>query len=199
MTVLVVDDNVTLLKNLVKSLTLAKYEALGATSIKQASDLLKYYMPQVICLDIHLPDGNGLDFLATLRQAGFQVPAILMSSKLLPEGKERRTELESVNYLTKPFPLSAFGEMLEEVMGKDNRESFSTSQNQPEETPHSENADIEKNGPLSPLSAQSKRTSILISCESQSYLSPNTTIGTRPPDQFEVEPPPCILLETSPS
>lgn len=59
----------------------------------------------LLILDINLPDGNGLDFLQTLRQTQ-NVPVILLTANDMESDIVKGLELGADDYITKPFSLA---------------------------------------------------------------------------------------------
>jgi len=58
--------------------------------------------PDVVILDVHLPDGSGLDVLEHLRQEGATIPAIVMTADDSLAVRERAERLGVAAFLTKP-------------------------------------------------------------------------------------------------
>lgn len=117
MSILVVDDNTMLLSKIVRSLVLAKQVVRTATSLAEARALLREHPPTVLCLDLQLPDGNGLDLLAELRQAGMELPVILISGHYSEENRARAERLGAAGFLAKPFALSELHRRLAALLG----------------------------------------------------------------------------------
>ena len=67
MSILVVDDNTMLLSKIVRSLIRANRKVRSATSLTEARELLNKETPEVLCLDLQLPDGSGMDLLEEIR------------------------------------------------------------------------------------------------------------------------------------
>lgn len=68
-TVLLVEDNEALSAINRRALALAGYGVQAATSLAQAREALAAAQPDIILLDVLLPDGNGIDFCAEIRDA----------------------------------------------------------------------------------------------------------------------------------
>lgn len=66
--ILIVDDESKIRELLSRIISLEGYEVIQAESIKAATKLLLSGKPQVVLCDVRLPDGNGLDFIATVRE-----------------------------------------------------------------------------------------------------------------------------------
>ena len=116
MTILVVDDNTTLLRKMVRSLVLAKHQVRSASNIRQAREMLMKKPPKVLCLDLQLPDGNGLDLLKEIRQSGNRLPVVIISGHRSKENHERANRLGAAGFLAKPFALSELNDLLSKLL-----------------------------------------------------------------------------------
>jgi two-component system response regulator PilR (NtrC family) len=68
-TVLVVDDHPIVRVGIVKSLTAAGFSCIGqANSVKEAIAAIALHNPQVISVDLNLPDGNGLEIVQWVKK-----------------------------------------------------------------------------------------------------------------------------------
>ena len=61
--------------------------------------------PDLLLIDLHLPDGDGIEWLQRLRQHALlaATPAVVVSASVLPEDTERATAAGCVDYWTKPL------------------------------------------------------------------------------------------------
>jgi two-component system KDP operon response regulator KdpE len=100
--VLVVDDEPPIRKLLRMGLSTQGYEILDAPNGKTALALLESG-PDLVILDLGLPDMQGLDLLAMIRARNDAVPIIVLSSRGDEAGKVRALDLGADDYLTKPF------------------------------------------------------------------------------------------------
>ena len=100
--VLVVDDEPPIRKLLRMGLSTQGYEILDAPNGKTALALLES-RPDIVILDLGLPDIQGLDLLAMIRARNDAVPIIVLSSRGDEPGKVRALDLGADDYLTKPF------------------------------------------------------------------------------------------------
>lgn len=116
MSILVVDDNNLLLSKIVRSLTQANHEVRAAGSIAEARALLRDKPPRVLCLDVNLPDGNGLDFLEECRATGWEMPAVVISGHNTPDYRVRADRLGVTRFLAKPFALSELHRVLSGIL-----------------------------------------------------------------------------------
>ncbi len=100
--VLIVDDEPPIRKLLRMGLSTQGYEILDATNGKTALALLEE-KPDLIILDLGLPDMQGLDLLAAIRGRDESVPIVVLSSRSDESVKVRALDLGADDYLTKPF------------------------------------------------------------------------------------------------
>ena len=102
-TILCVEDEPRVLRNNIEYLTEAGFRVLDAKNLAEARGHLANEQPNAIVLDIMLPDGNGLDLLQELRQAGNKVPVIMLTAWGEPKDVARGLKLGANDYLSKPF------------------------------------------------------------------------------------------------
>lgn len=106
-TVLIVEDDRGLLEANRLLLEAEGFEVLVAQRLVKAREWLSVQKPDMIVLDIMLPDGNGIDFLAELRRTS-AVPVLILTA-LDGEGDVvNGLEAGGDDYLTKPFSRSVF-------------------------------------------------------------------------------------------
>jgi DNA-binding NarL/FixJ family response regulator len=79
-TVLVVDDHPVVRVGIVKSLTVAGFTCIGqASSVKEAIAAIALHDPQVISVDLNLPDGNGLEIVQWVKKHSATTVVIVLS------------------------------------------------------------------------------------------------------------------------
>jgi two-component system KDP operon response regulator KdpE len=101
--ILIVDDEHDVVRILQKSLVTQKYEVLTAHDGKNALLLAEKQHPDLILLDINLPDLSGIDICKQLR-ARSQLPAIIVISVRNKEReKVRMLDAGADDYIAKPF------------------------------------------------------------------------------------------------
>lgn len=104
--VLVVDDEHLTVEMLSTFLNLIGHRPVGAFSGRQMWDKLAYEEPEVILLDIMLPDANGLDLCRQLRQKDqTRAARIIMISAFSPPMTKEAEAAGADDYLTKPINL----------------------------------------------------------------------------------------------
>jgi DNA-binding NtrC family response regulator len=70
-----------------------------------------------LCLDINLPDGNGLDMLEEVRRIDLDLPVIVISGVPTAQIKARAAALGAQMFLEKPFALSELKRILRQCLG----------------------------------------------------------------------------------
>ncbi|MDR3475744.1 MAG: response regulator transcription factor [Devosia sp.] len=100
--VLVIDDEPPIRKLLRMSLGTQGYETLEAPNGQTGLDLLKE-APDLVILDLGLPDMDGLDVLRAIRGRNEVVPIVVLSSRGDEAGKVAALDLGADDYITKPF------------------------------------------------------------------------------------------------
>lgn len=105
--VLIVDDttsNLLILAEMIKSIG---YIARPVTSVKQAQAAIAINKPEIILLDISMPDVDGFDFCEMLKndEKTKDIPIIFISALNSTEDKIRGFKLGAVDFIAKPFEL----------------------------------------------------------------------------------------------
>lgn len=103
-TVLVVDDEESILKLLRVNLSLAGYQVVTASDGMAALRLLEEYKPDLIILDLMMPDLDGYQVLQLIRQKS-RVPIIIISVKDDAFSVRRALVAGADDYVAKPFSL----------------------------------------------------------------------------------------------
>ncbi len=102
MTALIVDDERPIRRFLRKTLEVHDYRVLEADTGAQAVDVAGANKPDIIILDLGLPDMDGLQVLGKIRSTS-QVPIIILSARDDDAGKVAALDLGADDYVTKPF------------------------------------------------------------------------------------------------
>jgi two-component system KDP operon response regulator KdpE len=100
--VLVVDDEPPIRKLLRVGLSAHGYQILEASNGKSALDLLSE-APDLVILDLGLPDMLGHDLLRTIRARNESVPIVVLSSRGDETSKVQALDFGADDYVTKPF------------------------------------------------------------------------------------------------
>jgi len=103
--VLVVDDEENITYLLVTALRHFGFDVDTAASGREGLAKATDTRPDLVLLDVMLPDLNGFDVCRRLRDAGVQVPVLFLTARDATEDKVRGLTLGGDDYVTKPFSL----------------------------------------------------------------------------------------------
>jgi DNA-binding response OmpR family regulator len=113
--ILIVEDDLDLRETLAAHLALGGgFATVGAATLEEASANLgaEDQRFNTVILDVGLPDGNGFDFCAKLRQLGHNMPIIMLTGWDTEDDVVRGLEVGASDYIAKPF---RSGELLARV------------------------------------------------------------------------------------
>jgi CheY-like chemotaxis protein len=111
--VLIVEDEEVLRRVIARNLTAHGCDVLEAETASQAIERAAE-QPDLILLDINLPDRTGWEVLRHLKREGRDVPTVIVSAVRVSH--ERLAEFQPLAYLPKPFPIEA---LLRIVLGEE--------------------------------------------------------------------------------
>jgi DNA-binding response OmpR family regulator len=116
--ILIVEDDPQIAKSLAINLKFSGYETVSATSINDAWELLKRDHFDLMCLDIGLPDGSGLDLCQKIRDEGNDIPVLFLSART-----DEATVVKGINcgaddYLRKPFGIEELKVRMNKILRK---------------------------------------------------------------------------------
>ena len=103
--ILLVDDDPALVEGLSYSLKREGYEVAVAADGLRALECVREEQPDLVILDIMLPQLDGFEVCRILRAAGAKVPILMLTAKAEEVDKVVGLELGADDYLTKPFSL----------------------------------------------------------------------------------------------
>ncbi|MFG2026297.1 response regulator [Streptomyces sp. NPDC048825] len=102
--VLVVEDDPQIVRALTLSLKARMYEVGTASDGATALRLAAAYLPDVVLLDLGLPDMDGIDLIRALR-GWARVPILVVSARHTPLEKVAALDAGADDYVTKPFSM----------------------------------------------------------------------------------------------
>lgn len=100
--VLVIEDESNIRSFMVTILNANGYQALTAKTCKEGILMHASYAPDLVILDLGLPDKDGLEFLKHIRQS-HNTPVIVLSARSEEQDKVSALDLGANDYITKPF------------------------------------------------------------------------------------------------
>jgi two-component system OmpR family response regulator len=103
---LVVDDEATIRELLSGSLRLAGFEVMTAASGAEAVRAAASGRPDLVLLDVLMPDGGGFEALRRIRSGGAEIPVIFLTARDEEADRVTGFALGGDDYVTKPFSLN---------------------------------------------------------------------------------------------
>ena len=103
--ILLVEDNLDLAFGLRNNLEIEGYDVETAENGKIALEVFTRVKPDLLILDLMLPELDGFRVLRTLRQRGRNTPVLLLTAKGEEADKVRGLRMGADDYVTKPFGL----------------------------------------------------------------------------------------------
>ena len=125
--ILVVDDEQAVRDLIVYNLSKAHYEVLAADNGRQALELARQSEPDLILLDLMLPEIDGLDVCRELRQTS-KVPIIMITARGEEVDRVVGLELGADDYVCKPFSVRELMARIKAVLRRAQPEAIKTAQ-----------------------------------------------------------------------
>ena len=117
--ILLIEDNETLAKGLIYSLEQNNFKVYHKLNKKEAIDFLEKLKPNLIILDIGLPDGNGFDlYEENIKKRN--IPTIFLTVKDEEDDIVKGLELGAEDYITKPFSTRELIARVNKILNKNN-------------------------------------------------------------------------------
>jgi len=189
--ILLVEDDESLHRGIQFTLQQEGYHAVSAYSLSEARAAMHSgNPPDLILLDVQLPDGNGFDFCAEVRRSS-QVPVIFLTARDQEIDIVRGLDLGGDDYITKPFRLREFLSRVQAVL---RRQAASPAVVASGGNPHdaggiklfAEEMRVEKNGRDVPLSLTEFRLLALFLAHPRAVLSRDQLIRQVWPDGVDI-------------
>lgn len=103
--ILLIEDDAAVAQSLSAGLERDGYAVTWETSGLQGVERAIRNSPQMIILDVRLPDGSGFDFCRRMREAGLRQPIMILTAQGDEMDKVLGLEMGADDYMTKPFGL----------------------------------------------------------------------------------------------
>jgi twitching motility two-component system response regulator PilG len=116
--ILVVEDEESLLKLESILLTSKGYEVTGVTDGKAAMEVLASNRPDLVVLDIMLPDIDGFEICRRIKEnpETRKIPVLMLTAKKNSQDFARGAQVGADAYITKPFKAAKVVEMIEGLL-----------------------------------------------------------------------------------
>ena len=118
-TVLIIEDEEDAADMFAEMMRVSGYRVLKTSSSTPALTMMGAEKPDVVILDIMMPEVSGLDILRQMRQdlALASIPVVVVSAKSMPADIKIGMEAGASMYLTKPVGFSELKEAIERALG----------------------------------------------------------------------------------
>lgn len=104
-TILIVEDDPAMRMGLQDNLEIEGYRVISALTLREGRESALKKNPDLILLDLMLPDGNGIELCRELRAHGFPQSIIMLTAKGEEMDKVLGLEMGADDYMVKPFSL----------------------------------------------------------------------------------------------
>lgn len=116
MHVLMIEDDQVLASGVVQGLSLHGMTVDHAADCQSARSMMRQLTPDVIILDLALPDGDGLDLLREWRRAGMHCPVLILTARDTVSQRIDGLDSGADDYLLKPFDLGELAARLQALL-----------------------------------------------------------------------------------
>ena len=122
--VLVVEDNEKNMKLFRDVLQASGFRLLEATTGERAMELAAEHQPNLVLMDIQLPDIDGIEALARLRTDArtASIPVVALTAQAMHGDRERFLDAGFDAYISKPVDVVEFAKTVKEHCGEADRE-----------------------------------------------------------------------------
>ena len=103
--VLVIEDETNIRSFVQTVLETNGYQVLTASTCQQGTMMFSSHIPDMVILDLGLPDRDGLEFIRVAREIS-AVPILVLSARTTEEDKVSALDLGANDYVTKPFGMA---------------------------------------------------------------------------------------------
>jgi DNA-binding response OmpR family regulator len=122
-TVLIIEDEADAAELFAEMMRVSGFRVLKTSSSTPALSLIATEKPDIIILDIMMPEVSGLDILRQMRQDSTlaAIPVVVVSAKSMPADIRTGMEAGASTYLTKPVGFLELKEAVERALGNQPR------------------------------------------------------------------------------
>ncbi len=123
MKILLVEDNESIVKGLEYSFTKETWEVVSKETVRGTRESLSEHKPDLIILDISLPDGNGLSLYEnTIKD--LEIPTIFLTAQDDEEMVVKGLDIGAEDYITKPFSTKELIARVKKIYARNKKETL---------------------------------------------------------------------------
>lgn len=104
--ILLIEDDLSLAQSLVQGLREEGYDLRHVSSVSAARTALASVLPELILLDLGLPDGDGMELLSEIQSQDSELPVIILTARDGILDRVSGLDGGAVDYMVKPFALA---------------------------------------------------------------------------------------------
>lgn len=114
--ILLVEDEPNLGNTLREFLEIKKFSVEHCSTVNHAIEVFKKFKPNIVLMDLELPDGNGYELSKKLKDISDDFTLLFLSAQNDPQTRLKTLELGAQDYITKPFELKELILRLERIV-----------------------------------------------------------------------------------
>ncbi len=118
--VFLLDDEELIVTVLSKALKKEGYEIYAATETSGVIDKIKSFNPDLLLMDIRMPDRDGIDILKEIKSDGLTTPVVMLTADDTADTAVKAMKLGAADYLTKPFNTDEVKIVIRNIIEKQN-------------------------------------------------------------------------------
>lgn len=104
--IIIIEDDVSILRGLKDNIEYESYEVLTATNGEQGYWMIQEKKPDLIILDLMLPKMNGYELCRKLRKEGISTPILMLTARGEEKDRVRGLDIGADDYVSKPFSIA---------------------------------------------------------------------------------------------
>jgi DNA-binding response OmpR family regulator len=115
--ILIIEDTMALAQGLRSVLQIQGHRVVLAADGKSGLAAARTQMPDLVLLDLMLPDLHGFDILRTLRGEQLKMPVLVLTASGEADARQRSLESGADGFLPKPFQLAQLLTQVQDLLG----------------------------------------------------------------------------------
>jgi DNA-binding response OmpR family regulator len=116
--IFLLDDDELIVTMLSRALKKDGYQIKSETKTKDVVDKIRSWSPDVVMLDINMPEKSGIEILQELKGKEIDTQVVMLSADDTAETAVRAMKLGAADYLTKPFNMDEVRIVISNIMEK---------------------------------------------------------------------------------
>ena len=117
-TVLYIEDNQEIIEIITLLLAKSDYQLLTQIDASKAVDMCLQKNPDLVLVDINMPEMNGIEVTQKLRNAGFSNPIIMLTASESPEDKKQARAAGCNDYILKTLDMHNVRAIIDDYLGE---------------------------------------------------------------------------------